>query len=124
MTVTEMKHLAKVAEWKEKIIECRSSHIPVKQWCKEHNLTDVTYYRWEREIFGKLKGRDILDMVAAEEPQKEPTFVELAPPVQQQSQKASEEIVATIKYGAVSIDIRSGASPAFIVSLCKELQHA
>ena len=50
-----MKHAANLAEWKQRIIECRSSGLPVKTWCKNNRCNPSTYYRWEREIFGRIK---------------------------------------------------------------------
>jgi len=33
MTVNEIKHQAKLAEWKEHILECRSQGLSVGEWC-------------------------------------------------------------------------------------------
>ena len=54
MTVLEVKHQGKLREWQERIIECRSSGKPVKAWCQEQGVSAATYYRWEREIFGRV----------------------------------------------------------------------
>ena len=32
------------------IQDCRSSGLPVRQWCRERGITPTTYYRWEREL--------------------------------------------------------------------------
>ena len=59
MTVLEVKHQGKLQEWQERIIECRSSGKPVKVWCQEQGVSATTYYRWEREIFGRVgQGKD------------------------------------------------------------------
>lgn len=50
MTANQLKHQAKVQEWKELVRECRSSGMPVEHWCKERGVSKHTYYRWEREI--------------------------------------------------------------------------
>ena len=54
MTVNEVKHQAKLAEWKERILECRSQGVPVAAWCAQNGCHKTTYYNWEREIFGKF----------------------------------------------------------------------
>ena len=35
MRVNEIKHQVKLAEWKRRIIECRSSGKGVMEWCRE-----------------------------------------------------------------------------------------
>ena len=55
MKVNDAKHQARLAEWKMLIAECRSSGLSVKQWCAANGRDKSTYYRWEREIFGRIK---------------------------------------------------------------------
>ncbi len=45
-----LTNVANLAEWKQRIIECRASGQPVKTWCKNNDCTPSTYYRWEREV--------------------------------------------------------------------------
>ena len=55
MNVNDAKHQARLAEWKMLIAQCRSSGLPVKQWCAKNGRDPSTYYRWEREILGRIK---------------------------------------------------------------------
>ena len=55
MNVNNAKHQARLAEWRMLIAQCRSSGLPVKQWCAENGRDPSTYYRWEREIFGRIR---------------------------------------------------------------------
>lgn len=50
MTSTELKHQARQQKWVAAIQNCRSSGLPVRQWCKQRGITPSTYYRWEREV--------------------------------------------------------------------------
>ncbi|WP_436233141.1 IS66 family insertion sequence element accessory protein TnpA [Flintibacter faecis] len=50
MTSTEVKHQARQQKWVAAIQDCRSSGLPVRQWCKQREITPSTYYRWEREV--------------------------------------------------------------------------
>lgn len=34
----------RLVEWTERISSCRSSGISVKQWCKENEIVEKTYY--------------------------------------------------------------------------------
>lgn len=47
MQVSQMKRAAKREQWKQRITECRSSGIPVKEWCAQHGVCPSTYYRYE-----------------------------------------------------------------------------
>ena len=113
-----MKHQARMAEWKEKILECRSSGLSVKKWCAENHVTDVTYYRWEREIFGKFKPKEngALDI-------SEPVFAELPAPVQTSPIVSSDSphLVATLRLEKAELNIYAGADPAMIKNLCGAL---
>lgn len=50
MQVSQIKRATKLEQWKQRIAECRSSGIPVKEWCKQHGICPSTYYRYEQEL--------------------------------------------------------------------------
>lgn len=50
MQVSQIKRAVKNEQWKQRIAECRSSGIPVKQWCKQEGIAVSTYYRYEQEL--------------------------------------------------------------------------
>ena len=56
MNANEAEHEARVRGWKERVQECRSSGQSVKEWCAGHGISTATYYRWEREVLGRVKG--------------------------------------------------------------------
>ena len=55
VNANQMKHAANLSAWKERIIECRASALSVRAWCEQNACTPSTYYRWEREIIGRIK---------------------------------------------------------------------
>lgn len=55
MDVNAVKHQAKLLEWKDRVADCRSSGMSVKEWCEENGCSPKTYYRWEQEILGKVR---------------------------------------------------------------------
>ena len=55
MNANQMKHAANLAEWKQRIVDCRASGLSVRAWCEGKQVSPSTYYRWEREIFGRIK---------------------------------------------------------------------
>ena len=54
MTIYDVQNAQKTPIWKQQIIECRSSGMSVKEWCKERGLDFTTYYRWERKILTSI----------------------------------------------------------------------
>ena len=48
MKIREISHVARAAEWQERIRMCRSSGMSVTCWCAENQISPKTYYRWER----------------------------------------------------------------------------
>ena len=58
MNANQMKHAANLAEWKQRIMDCRASGISVRAWCEGKQVSPSTYYRWERELFGRIKKMD------------------------------------------------------------------
>ena len=92
MTVTEMKHQAKLQEWEAAIQDCRGSGMSVKGWCRQRGTSTATYYRWEREL---LK-------VAAPGHQPNPvTFAKL--PTVPKPQSSVSERIATVRYKDMSL---------------------
>jgi transposase-like protein len=43
----------KVEEWTERIAAQQCSGISVKQFCKEHGLTEYSFYAWRKRLRGK-----------------------------------------------------------------------
>lgn len=78
MTSNALKHQARLQEWTVAIQECRSSGLPVKQWCQNQGITTTTYYRWERELLALTGGTRNKPLLASTT-----TFAELPAPRQQ-----------------------------------------
>ena len=55
MNANQMKHAASLEEWKQRIMECRASGLSVRTWCEQNAHNISTYYRWERELFGRIR---------------------------------------------------------------------
>ena len=44
MNAQELKHRARLEEWKERVAACRSSGMSVRGWCQEQGIAYKTYY--------------------------------------------------------------------------------
>lgn len=123
---TDLKRMASLAQWKERVADCRSSGMGVREWCEMHRIHPATYYRWERCVVvaasGQLQVQD--ESPTSITPATKPVFAELAPVKASVPVRRTENVVATIHCGTVSIDFYADADPSLIVALCKELQYA
>ena len=77
MNANEAKHVARMAEWAERLRECRSSALSVKVWYTGQGIKTARYYRWKREVLSKASGTLAKRETNEEEAQRKPTFVEL-----------------------------------------------
>ena len=44
----------RVELWAERIAECRSSGKSVRVWCRENEISEKTYYYWQRRLYQQL----------------------------------------------------------------------
>lgn len=84
----------RLVEWSRRVEACRSSGLPVGQWCQENGIAVSTYFSWQRKVFQALK----------EVP--EVTFAEV--PVMEGSQPPGH-IIAAMEVSGVRIQVYKGA---------------
>lgn len=132
MTVNEIKHQAKLAEWKERILSCRSQGIPVAEWCAKNGYHKTTYYKWEREIFGKLpvpgemQRQETMEYVSVPTASNQPEFAELAIAAPERSalpaieSPGKFEVAAVIRIGKMEVELSNSISGSLMKQL-KEL---
>ena len=92
----------RLAEWSRRVEACRSSGLPVGQWCQENGMAVSTYLSWQRKVFQALKEV------------QEVTFAEV--PVMEHSQ-LSGHIVAAMEVSGVQIQVYGGADEATLQAI-------
>ena len=107
MNVNAVKHQAKLLEWKDRVTDCRSSGMSVKEWCKENGCSPKTYYRWEQEILGKVR------QIAKAPSQPVLAELPLAKPVQDCSLKRA----AVIRIGQMELELSNTVSTELLSQL-------
>ena len=117
MDATAAKHQAKLAQWRTRVAECRSSGLSVREWCAEQRIGYKTYYRWEREIL-QIAGKELVS--ASRKELAVPVFAELPTPPKQRG----SDVIATLRIGSASLDVYSGADAEIVTALCRALGHA
>ena len=92
----------RLAEWSRRVEACRSSGLPVGQWCQENGIAVSTYFSWQRKMFQALKEV------------QEVTFAEA--PIMERSQ-LSGHIVAAMEVSGVRIQVYEGADEATLQTI-------
>ena len=94
----------RLAEWSRRVEACRSSGLPVGQWCQENGIAVSTYFSWQRKMFQALKEV------------QEVTFAEV--PIMEHSQ-LSGHIVAAMEVSGVRIQVYGGADDATLLAILR-----
>lgn len=97
----------KLAMWAERISECRSSDLSVKDWCAEKGICEQTYYKWQRKVFAVAKS------------QQEMQFAEVTPVI---TPNDNYQIAVSLHVGDITADIHNGANPATVESVLRILR--
>ena len=92
----------RLVEWSRRVEACRSSGLPVGQWCQEKGIAVSTYFFWQRKVFQALKEL------------QEVTFAEV--PVMERCQP-SGHIVAAMEVSGVRIQVYGGADKATLQAI-------
>ena len=112
MDVNAVKHQAKLLEWKDRVADCRSSGMSVKEWCEENGCSPKTYYRWEQEILGKVR------QIAKTQSQPVLAELPLAKPVQDCSLKRDVFVpAAVIRIGQMELELSNTVSTELLSQL-------
>ena len=97
----------RLAEWSRRVEACRSSGLPVGQWCRENGIAVSTYFSWQRKVFQTLKEV------------REVTFA--AVPVMEHPQPC-EQIVAVIEVSGVRIQVYAGADEGTLQAILQAVK--
>ena len=127
MDVRAIKHAAKLSEWEERILACRSSGIPVKTWCEENNISIKSYYRWERLYMAEASSRvgntaplpESTGQLVRIEPDQLPDKEGAITPVTEAGATSNDRI--TLRYGSMSVEMPVGVEITKIATLMKVL---
>ena len=92
----------RLVEWSRRVEACRSSGLPVGQWCQENGIAVSTYFSWQRKVFQALK--EVQEVSFAEVPVMERT-------------QSSGHIVAAMEVSGVRIQVYEGADGATLQAI-------
>ena len=122
MTIYDVQNAQKTPIWKQRIIECRSSGMSVKEWCKERGLDFTTYYRWERKILTSIipaedvPGLPSPNLPSVPAPQNAVVKVELAA-------KPEDETTIRFSVNGYNFCVPANVSTTFLSRLLEATKH-
>lgn len=121
MTAWEAKHQVQLAEWNDKVAQCRSSGMTVRAWCEREGIGYKTYYRWERQILSL--SRQALKKAGEAELAKidNPVFAEISPAKVQMQQSG---IAAVVKLNGNEIVFYAGTDPDLASAILRGIVNA
>lgn len=114
--------MARLAEWREKVAECRSSGMSVIQWCQGQGVTAKTYYRWEREVLAEA-GQTLV----VQKRQESPAFVAVQAMEEERHPSGGEStgmVAARLHTAAGELDVYAGADQATLEAIIGALKDA
>ena len=121
----------RAAHWKTIIQNChqRPEGQSVKQWLDEHDITEQSYYYWQRkfrnESYGQLKQ---ISSPSVQDNQTAVSFVEISAPVHQevslQCNSDSIQPAAVIKTAAMSIAVSNDIKDRLLARILQEVSLA
>lgn len=120
MTTQEAKAHCSLQKWSTIIQECKTSGLPIRQWCQQNDILEGSYYYWLRRI--RLKTLESLPAVTTEtaiQPalQDSAVFARLSLP--QQSVTAD----VSLSINGVEIGFQNTATPELIHLVILELKQ-
>lgn len=131
VNANQMKHAARLEDWKQRIMECRSSGLPVKTWCAQNECNTSTYYRWERELFGRIRkpACEATELVVRSESMPVGAKQELVEvPVAEEAISATAgstfRPVAIVRTDRLELSLTNGVSPKLMRQLKELLLYA
>mgnify|MGYP000957927475 FL=1 len=131
--VRAVKHMARLSEWKERIIVCRNSGQPVQRWCEQNGINPKTYYRWERLLMAEAvkiaAGQRSFELEAfpgsmASKPSVQATQSQVPCIVKLDCEKVAQREEYAFKLNGVEIIVSEDVSPAFLRKLLEAAAHA
>lgn len=124
MGVSQMKRAISQKRWKQRIVKCRNSGVPVKEWCRKQGISYSTYYRHEQAL---LKcAQDPSDIPILEQaPQTLPVpFVEVTKMCQATFKTHTDSIVIQVSAPGFRLKITGEAAIKALKEIERVLHNA
>ena len=99
-----------VGSWTARITACCGSGMTVREWCRENDLSEKTYYYWQRRLF---------DTLSQQRKCVQPTFAEITPAAMN---RLDSGVAVTVRISGAEADIHTGADAATVETVPRVLK--
>lgn len=124
----QLTHNVRRANWLNIIKQCqeRPANVTVRQWLKDNDIKEKSYYYWLRKF--RKESYDQMQLPAATEEPAEISFVEFAALTSEKVVSTQDSLnsttTAVIRHGAITLEISNAISEEVLSLLLKEVIHA
>ena len=124
----QLAHNVRRANWLNIIKQCqeRPANVTVRQWLKDNDIKEKSYYYWLRKF--RKESYDQMQLPAVTEEPAEISFVEFAAPTSEKVVSTQDSLnsttTAVIRHGAITLEISNAISEEVLSLLLKEVIHA
>ena len=124
----QLTHNVRRANWLNIIKQCqeRPANVTVRQWLKDNDIKEKSYYYWLRKF--RKESYDQMQLPAATEEPAEISFAEFAAPTLEKVVSTQDSLnsttTAVIRHGAITLEISNAISEEVLSLLLKEVIHA
>jgi hypothetical protein len=120
LNTREVANQYRLNKWTEIVRECRSSGQTISAWCADHNINPKTYYYWLRRV--RVAACEALPSLCS---QNNPIVPVNIPVSTTGNVSGGQEVLSDIiiRFGAVTLEIRSNASATLIENTLRALQN-
>ena len=124
----QLTHNVRRANWLNIIKQCqeRPANVTVRQWLKDNDIKEKSYYYWLRKF--RKESYDQMQLPAVTEEPAEISFVEFAAPTSEKVVSTQDSLnsttTAVIRHGAITLEISNAISEEVLSLLLKEVIHA
>ena len=114
--VTKAKVRFRREQWKQLIIECQQSGLPVKKWCEQQGLKEQSYYYYLKKI-----REEELSKLPAQIPSEE-TKPTVFKKLEVQTPMSGTQAAVIIRLPQATLEINEGASQQTVQAVLLALQ--
>ena len=114
----QLTHNVRRANWLNIINHCqeRPANIITRQWLKDNNIKEKSYYYWQRKF--RKESYDQMQLLAVTEEPAEISFAEFAAPTSKKAASTQDSLnsttTAVIRHGAITLEISNDISEAVL----------
>lgn len=103
-SLQQMNAAQRLQIWSERIADCRSSGMSVREWCRRAGVPEKTYYYWQQKLYRMIRSQ--------------PDFIEISA-VQNE---VRQEIIASVQLGEMQVNIHASRDEESLRALLRALK--